>query len=211
VLRKIEKIMKNSLVQCLLRAFFRAVITSVVLTVVVTVALPVCADGPGNPVVLPKTISPEKLTVVTTAFPDNIPEPGGEVSFTVEVTNASPGHSVQLLKISDDFDNDGTDDIIYTASEICQNTFLAPPPAGNTTICSFSRHLIGNGGDILTGRITVTGFDKLERQVEGRDTAAVNITDIPSAIQVDKIVEPTILEVPGGPVTYVVEPVGKVF
>lgn len=196
--------MKYSLVQRLLQAVFRVVIISVVLTVVVTVALPVCADGPGNAVELPKTISPEKLIVVSTAVPDNIPEPGGEVSFTIEVTNASPGHSVQLLKISDDFDNDGTDDITYTASEICQNTFLAPPPAGNTTTCSFSRHLIGNGGDMLTERITVTGFDKLERQAEGRDTAAVNITDIPSAIQVDKIVEPTILEVPGGPVTYVV-------
>ncbi len=165
---------------------------------------------------VPITVPPAKLRVVTTAIPDRMSEPGGEVSLTVEVTNTSLGNSVKLLNLTDDADNEGTSKIIHDASEVCKNTFLEAVPPGNTTTCTFKRNVAGNTGDRLTGKITVTALDQLERQVEGGNSATVIITDIPSAIQVDKLVEPTILEVPGGPVSYVVtitniSPVDDVF
>ncbi len=151
-----------------------------------------------------EAVYPDQLAVTVTAVPDRIPEPGGEISFTVKVVNVSPDNAVQLLRIAHDIDNDGAVDVTRQASEICRNTFLSAPPAAGTTTCTFTRELTGNAGDRLTGKITVSGLDKLDRRARGTDTATVTVTDIPAAIQVDKLVEPTILEVPGGPVSFVV-------
>ncbi|XOF32871.1 MAG: hypothetical protein ACL93V_12745 [Candidatus Electrothrix sp. YB6] len=147
-------------------------------------------------------VPPAELKVVKTAIPDSIPEPGGTVDFQVEVTNASTLSSVTLTQIADDENNDGTNDISYNASEVCLDTELS---SLETTTCTFTRTLSGNAGDMLTDKVTAFGIDENSNEIEGGDTATVEITDVPSAVQVEKTVDPTSVDEPGGEVTYTIK------
>jgi len=135
------------------------------------------------------------IEVDKTADPTSVDEPGGEVEFTVRVTNTSE-EAVTLTSLLDDVHGDlngqGTCSV---EQEIA---------AGEYYECSFSAGVIGDAGDSETDTVTATAEDGEGNEVEAEDDATVTITDVPSEIEVDKTADPTEVAEPGGEVEFTV-------
>ena len=136
------------------------------------------------------------IQVIKLANPTNVEEPGGNVTFSVEVTNVGPV-SLTITSLDDD---------VYGAlagDEDCQiGTTLAP-----TASCSFSfvGAVEGNAGDVKTDIVTVCGVDIDQSEACDDDDADVEITDALPDISVVKSADPIQLDEPGGTVTFTVE------
>jgi len=135
------------------------------------------------------------ISVTKTATPTTIPEPGGDVSFAVSVTN--PGNvAVSLTSLVDNVQGDlnGTGTCAVPQS-------LAP---GATYACSFTAFVGGKSGKVETDVVTAKAATSEGRQASASDDATVTITDIVPAIAVTKTASVTRLVEPGGNVTFTV-------
>jgi uncharacterized repeat protein (TIGR01451 family) len=137
------------------------------------------------------------IEVTKTANPTSLPEPGGNVSFSVDVKNTSTVDSVTITSLADDIygnlDGKGTCDVPQT---------LAP---GATYSCSFTGAVSGNAGSSHTDVVTASGKDDDGNDVSDSDDAVVSLTNLPSSIAVTKTANPTSLPEPGGNATFSVK------
>ncbi len=135
------------------------------------------------------------LVVTKTAAPETLPEPGGLVTFTVEVENLS-AEAVTLTRLVDDVHGDLDD----------QGTCTVPQAlsVGESYTCAFSAQVTGNAGAVETDVITAAVEDDEGNGVEGKAQATVGLTDVPSGMTVSKVAEPDTLAEPGGWVTFTV-------
>jgi len=160
-----------------------------------------CNCNPGFNVPVP--VPPASLTVVKTANPTSLSEPGGAVTFAVSVTNGGidPNNSVTINSLNDNiYDNittTGHDGI--TSTTCATGAVLA---AGATYSCSFTATVTGDGGDSETDTVTASGTDSHGNPVSGTDDATVTITDVLPSIAVVKTANPTTVNEPGGSVTF---------
>jgi len=140
-----------------------------------------------------------ELQVVKTANPTSVNEPGGDVTFTVEVTNTgiNPDNNVTLNSLIDDIHGDlnGQGDCSVPQT-ITGN--------GGTYTCSFTATVSGNAGDSETDTATASGVDDESNPVSGSDDATVTIADVQPAISVVKTANPISVDEPGGNVTFTV-------
>ena len=153
-------------------------------------------DDDGNPVSdeddATVTITDVAATIVVTktADPTSLPEPGGDVSFSVKVENTSAVDSVTITSLSDDvygnLDGKGSCDVPQTIA------------AGGSYSCSFTGAVSGNAGSSHTDVVTASGTDDDGNDVSDDDDATVRITDVDSSILVTKTADPTSLPEPGG-------------
>ena len=153
-------------------------------------------DDNGNPVSdeddATVTITDVAATIVVTktADPTSLPEPGGDVSFSVKVENTSAVDSVTITSLSDDvygnLDGKGSCDAPQTIA------------AGGSYSCSFTGAVSGNAGSSHTDVVTASGTDDDGNDVSDEDDATVRITDVDSSILVTKTADPTSLPEPGG-------------
>jgi hypothetical protein len=136
------------------------------------------------------------IEVVKTASPLTRPEPGGSFTFDVEVINHS-FESVTITSLEDDIHGDldgrGTCDVGAT---------LAP---GASYDCSFTASFTGNAGDSETDTVTAVAVDDDGSSDEDSDDATIRLTDVPPTVSVDKTANPTIVDEPGGIVTFTVQ------
>ena len=140
---------------------------------------------------------PPALTVVKTAAPTTLPEPGGEVTFTVQVTNDSaPGDPVTITALTDDvhgtLDGQGSCGLPQT---------IQP---GATYGCSFTAPVTGNAGFMETDTVTASGTDDEGNPVVEIDSATVTLTGVAPAISLLKSASPATVAEPGGAVTFTV-------
>jgi hypothetical protein len=160
-----------------------------------------CNCNPGFNVPVP--VPPASLTVVKTANPTSLAEPGGPVTFSVSVTNGGidPNNSVTINSLMDNIYNDitttGHDGI--TSTTCVTGSQLG---AGETYSCTFTATVSGDGGDSETDTVTAKGTDSRGNPVEGTDDATVTITDVLPSIAVVKTANPTTVYEPGGSVTF---------
>ena len=119
------------------------------------------------------------IKVEITANPKSIVEPGGNVSFTLRITNANTANQVKLTTIASDKDNDDVVDTIYKATDICLITNLAPM---NSTTCNFSYQVTGKTGEVIVSKVKVGSVS---------DTVEVTIDDAVSSISVEEIASPS--------------------
>jgi uncharacterized repeat protein (TIGR01451 family) len=121
-------------------------------------------DDDGNPVsasddatVTLTDVEPE-ITVVKTAV-DELLEPGGTVTYTVEVTNNSVSSDpVTLTELTDDIYGDLTDGanpLISNSTCALETVLVGTPPYS----CTFDVDFFGNSGDSVTDTVTVNGID----------------------------------------------------
>jgi hypothetical protein len=134
------------------------------------------------------------ITVTKSASPDQLPEPGGAVSFSVLVVNNSVADPVTIDSLVDDVhgDLDGQGDC--SAPQV-----LA---VGGSYSCSFTASVSGNFGYTEVDTVTASGADDEGNPVSGDDTATVDITNTPSMITLVKEVTPASVNEPGGIVSY---------
>jgi hypothetical protein len=137
------------------------------------------------------TNSQPKITVDKTANPESIKEPGGDVAFTVKITNdSSVSDPVTINSLVDkigsvEFDLDGQ------GSCSVGQTILP----GQSYTCIFTTAVSGNAGESQTDTVTAIGEDDdkdssgLGTPVTDSDSATVAITDVPGAIKVTKVAD----------------------
>ena len=178
-------------------------------------------DDDGNPVkddddaTVTITDSPSSIVVTKTPNPSSLPEPGGNVTFTVVVKNTSVTDDVTLTATS------FTDKVGAGPVEQISNIDCNGATAGNglpltlqendnaaggadEVTCTFVKAVNGNAGASITDVVEVTGTDDDGNPVKDDDDATVTITDVPSSIVVTKTPSPSSLPEPGGNVTFTV-------
>ena len=136
------------------------------------------------------------ISVTKTATPVSLPEPGGNVTFLVAVTNTSV-ESVNLTALADDIhgDLDGRDTCNVPQTIV----------AGAFYQCSFIASVTGNAADSETNTVTATAADDENNIAQADDSATVMITDVAPSISVTYAAAPIEVEAPGGLVTYTVQ------
>jgi uncharacterized repeat protein (TIGR01451 family) len=133
---------------------------------------------------------PSSLTVNVTAAPPLIPEPGGQVSYSVLLLNTSEVDAIQINSLHDsrlgNLDGKGTCNV--------PTQFIA---AGSSYECEFTDSVSGTAGQTINRTITATGIndDQTSAQVSGGDQSSVSIIDRPVehiflANVADDVVEP---------------------
>ncbi|WOJ94682.1 hypothetical protein R0135_05820 [Congregibacter variabilis] len=138
------------------------------------------------------------LSVVKTADPTSLSEPGGDVTFTVDVRNASSAGDITITALQDSpyGDLDGLGSCAVGA-------VLTPDPA-DVYSCSFTIAVTGAGGDELVDIVTATGLHSGGDTVTADNDATVTILPDASEVLVTKSATPQTLEAPGGPVDFTV-------
>ena len=130
------------------------------------------------------TAPPPVIEVNKIAKPDRVPASGAEVTFTVEVINASASESISLTELIDDIHGDlsgrGTCPAVSTGSPL-QLT------AGQVLRCVFSETVSGTIGSAESDTITAggTGAETAE-PVFGFDSARVELVGNPLAVSIEK-------------------------
>jgi len=138
---------------------------------------------------------PPAIGLVKAADPASVPEIlGGEVTFSLTVSNLSAVEEVTLTSLSDSLygDLDGQGDC-RLPQDIA---------AGGSYGCAFGRAVNGNGGDILIDTVTATAEDDEQNQAVANAEAAVQIEDLLPQLQLTKEAAPGTLLEPGGEVTF---------
>jgi uncharacterized repeat protein (TIGR01451 family) len=135
------------------------------------------------------------ISVTKTATPTSVPEPGGDVSFAVSVTNTG-NVAVSLTSLVDSIHGD-----LNGKGTCAVPQSLAP---GASYACSFTAFVRGIGGTVETDVVTARAATLEGRQATASDDATVTITDIVPAIAVTKTPSVTRLEEPGGDVTFTI-------
>ena len=136
------------------------------------------------------------INVVKTANPTSVQDPGGDVTFSVSVTNTS-GEDVTLDGLVDDIhgDLDGQDDVADGSVTIT---------AGSTYGCAFTVFVSGSGGSIEVDTVTATASDDEGNEVNDADSASVVFGSSSGNATLSKTADPSSLPEPGGAYTFTV-------
>ncbi|MEZ4597177.1 MAG: hypothetical protein R3C32_10365 [Chloroflexota bacterium] len=138
-----------------------------------------------------------QIAVDKTATPATVPEPGGDVTFTVTVSNDSPEQVTQLT-----LDDDVYGDLDGHGSCVTPVVLAPVGQPGDTYACTFTEFVTNNAGESSIDIVTASGVDDEGNVVEGSDSATVTVTDSPPTIVVTKTANPTERLEPGGQVFY---------
>lgn len=133
------------------------------------------------------------VTLLKTAAPLSLGEPGGTFTFDVLVTNTSV-EPVTLTSLVDDVYGDLNG----------QGTCAVPQSLGigGTYACAFTGAFAGNAGDSQTDTITATVRDNEGNAANDTDDATVTLTDVLPTILVDKTASVASVPENGAPVTF---------
>jgi hypothetical protein len=146
---------------------------------------------------IPVHVETGTIQVTKDASPASLPEPGGEFTFTVGMSNSAQFTSVTVDRICDD--HYGTIAKVASAQDCTAGSLgsinstscsvpltLAP---GASTSCEFKANVNSDTPlTKVTDVVTVFGHDSNTppREVQGSDSAQVDITDVPPAATVVK-------------------------
>jgi uncharacterized repeat protein (TIGR01451 family) len=133
------------------------------------------------------------ITVVKTANPTSVPETGGQVTFSVTVSN-NVEETLDLLNLVDDIYGD------LNGQGDCATG--GPIPVGGGYTCSFTATISGDAPDVHTNTVTATVEDDEHNSAQDSDSASVTLTDVLPDISVTKVASPTSLPEPGGNFTF---------
>ncbi|MGD8750909.1 MAG: hypothetical protein PVG14_05775, partial [Anaerolineales bacterium] len=141
------------------------------------------------------TNTPEPLSLMLDVSPNVsfLAEPGGMVTYTIQVQNPST-FSIALNTLNDDqfgnLDGKGT----------CTAGISLTPGSG--TNCAFSEEISGLGGTTFTNTVTVVGEDDLSRTVTVTKTASLSIEDMLPTLELSIIPSVTTINETSELVTY---------
>ncbi|MEM1181291.1 MAG: hypothetical protein AAGM22_23315, partial [Acidobacteriota bacterium] len=129
-----------------------------------------------------------------TASRSSVEEPGAQVRFTVRVTNG-PAGPVSLTSLVDDVDGD-----LDGRGGCSLPQTLA---ANGSYVCSYTRRVEGNAGDVETSRTTATATSQADSSTAtGSSAVSVEITDSVPAIELTRTATPANVPEPGRDVTF---------
>ncbi len=150
------------------------------------------------------TIANPAISVTKTALPTSVPEPGGNVAFTVRVDNTGDV-PVDLTALADDVYGNITQvqgDIVSTDCSVPQ-TIAALGFYG----CTFTAAYSCDGGDSQTDTVTATAVANGTggNTLMATGDATVTCTDAAPSLTATKTASPMSVAEPGAPVSFTVE------
>ena len=162
---------------------------------------PACATSPlsdTDDATVSITPGPASIALNKTASPVFIGEPGGVITFTVEVQNTSLSEVVTIDSLDDDIygDLDGQGD--------CAVPQILQPAGsvGDTYLCSFDGDVAGVDGDLVIDIVTAAGSGGSGDPVSAQDDATVRIFGVAPTVSITKTATPNVVQPPGGTVTF---------
>ncbi|UCH26876.1 MAG: hypothetical protein JSV66_04300, partial [Trueperaceae bacterium] len=117
---------------------------------------------------------PSALWLSKTTDVDTLPEPGGEVTFTVTFGNSSSVDEMSITSLDDSVYGD-----LNGMGDCAVPQTLAP--LGSYS-CSFTASISGNAGFVHQNTATAAGTDDDGSAVEASDDATVTLTDVASSL-----------------------------
>ncbi len=124
------------------------------------------------------TDNPAAISLVKTANPTQVNEPGDDVTFSFTITNLSSVDSVTINSFTDTIYGD------LNGKGDCSVPQLIAPSGSYS--CSFMAMVSGNAGDSETNVATASGVDDDGQPVMASDDATVMIVDVPPAASLTK-------------------------
>lgn len=144
------------------------------------------------------------ITVTKTANPTSLMEPGGDVEFTVTLTNDSNiEDTVTITSLNDDVHGDITQVQGSISATTCATGSTLDP--GETYTCKFTANVTGGPGYKETDIVTGKAKDDEGNEDTDTGTATVQILDFTTSgppITVTKTANPTSVDEPGANVTF---------
>jgi hypothetical protein len=137
------------------------------------------------------------ISVTKTASPDEVPETGGEVTYTYTVRNTTVGEAVTIATLTDDRfpavvgDGDCEVGTVLAAGASCTFTHSATLAADDLT-----PHV---------NTITVTASDDDGNTAEAEDSATVTFADVQPQVTITKTADPASIPEPEGQVGFTIE------
>jgi len=128
-------------------------------------------SDPATVIVGAPSTSPPVINVTKTADPTSVPETGGDVEFSIRVTN-NGSESVTIDSLFD------TDFNLNVQCPDAKGTLLQP---GETYTCGFTKFISGNVGENRVNTVTVVASDDDDNRATDSDTATVWFTATPPA------------------------------
>jgi hypothetical protein len=139
-----------------------------------------------------------RLEMVKIASPRELPEPGGDVTYTVLLANNSDQGDLNL-----DMTVTVLDDDLYGSLDGKGGCALPIDlPVGAFSVCQFTEAVEAPVGAEVMDTITATATYQDDEQIQVQASATVTITDIPSNLIVNKTAAPTTVEEPGEDVVF---------
>jgi uncharacterized repeat protein (TIGR01451 family) len=112
------------------------------------------------------------ISVSKSANPTTLKEPGGQVTFSVTITNTSADVDVAITNVVDDKFGDLDDD----GGNGCFDVPVNLKPGGKVN-CTFQKNITGQGGTSHVNVVTATGVDEGGHELKASDDARVDITE----------------------------------
>jgi uncharacterized repeat protein (TIGR01451 family)/LPXTG-motif cell wall-anchored protein len=138
------------------------------------------------------------ITVTKTPNPSSMPEPGGDVSFTVVVTNGTT-EPVSLYELTDSDFGSLSGDPSISAS----NCALPATIAGSDTYtCIFTAAVSGDPSAAHANTVTARARDDEANEAVNTGAAEVTFTNVAPAVSVTKTPRTTSVPEPGGDVVF---------
>jgi hypothetical protein len=107
---------------------------------------------------VPVTVEDATISVLKTAVPDQISEPGGTVTYTVQATNDAQVEPVTIYSIIDNpYGNLGTNAPGYS-DNTCPSIIGTVLAKGDSASCYFKVEIKGNAGDVDKDTVKVTAY-----------------------------------------------------
>lgn len=135
------------------------------------------------------------ISLTKSASPVTLPEPGGSVTFSVQVQNQS-SEPVTLTSLVDNLHGD------LNGQGTCGVPQLLA--IGGVYSCAFSVTVSGNAGEVEIDTITATANDDESNLATAQDDAQVTFSDLPAEIAVIKSADQTLIPKTGADVAYTV-------
>ena len=164
------------------------------------------AYGESKTCTITNTRKPSSITIDKVASPTSVPEPGGDVTFTLRVHNTSPADIVTIDELTDSVF--GNVFLRGNCGALESAQLAADDGAGgglDEATCSFSAAVSGNAGDSHHNIASITGHDEDGRNVTDDDSADVEVTDVVPSIDVTKTADPISVAEPGASVEFTVD------
>jgi uncharacterized repeat protein (TIGR01451 family) len=131
----------------------------------------------------------------------SVPEPRGEVTYTLTVANHSV-EPVTLASLEDAVGDLPPVDVTALPGSTCELPLVLA--VDGTYGCTFALAASGNAGDTATDTVTATAHDDDGNDATATASASVGVTDVAPTIAVTKESTTATLAAPGGPATYTV-------
>ncbi len=137
---------------------------------------------------------PPTVTLGKWASPTTLPEPGGDFTFTLDITNTSD-ESVTITALEDSQSASFSDE--------CNNLIGSTLAVGASTSCTYTVNHTNAGS--YPNKAAVTVEDDDGSTGTGEDTETVTVTDVAPSVSLVKSALPTIRLEPGGDFVFTLE------